>query len=164
MKQFILALDRRVTGTALFLACLLLAIVSVLGIWQVGARFLLSQPSTWTEELMRRLLVWMVMLGAAVAFRHGALISVDLMIKSARGRWKTFVSSLITITSLALLGVLIWYGIDLVWRIRFQTWASLDFLSMGWAYAAIPVGAFISVIALIAHQLDPMDEQLDTAQ
>jgi TRAP-type C4-dicarboxylate transport system permease small subunit len=164
MKQFILALDRRVTGTALFLACLLLAIVSVLGIWQVGTRFVLSQPSTWTEELMRRLLVWMVMLGAAVAFRHGALISVDLMIKSAKGKWKTFVSGVITVTSLVLLGVLIWYGIDLVWRIRFQTWASLDFLSMGWAYAAIPVGAFISVIALIAHQLDPMDEQLDTAQ
>ncbi len=164
MKQFILALDRRVTGTALFVACVLLAVVSALGIWQVGTRFLLSQPSTWTEELMRRLLVWMVMLGAAVAFRHGALISVDLMLKSARGRWRILVQWIITLSSLALLGVLIWYGIDLVWRIRFQTWASLDFLSMGWAYAAIPVGAAISVIALLAHQIDPTDEQLDTAQ
>lgn len=164
MKKFILALDRRVTGAAFFLACALLAIVSLLGIWQVGTRFLLSQPSTWTEELMRRLLIWMVMLGAAVAFRHGALISVDLMLKSARGRWRTFVQWVITLTSLALLAVLIWYGIDLVWRIRFQTWASLDFLSMGWAYAAIPVGAMVSVIALLAHQIDPVDEQLDNAQ
>jgi TRAP-type C4-dicarboxylate transport system permease small subunit len=164
MRNFVLALDRRVTGAVFFVACVLLAIVSILGIWQVGTRFLFAQPSTWTEELMRRLLVWMVMLGAAVAFRHGALISVDLMLKTARGRWRTFVNGVITVTSLALLGVLIWYGIDLVWRIRFQTWASLDFLSMGWAYAAIPVGAAVSVIGLIAHQLDPVDEQLDTAQ
>jgi len=164
MKNFILALDRRTTGAAFFLACLLLAIVSLLGIWQVGTRFLFSQPSTWTEELMRRLLIWMVMLGAAVAFRHGALISVDLMLRTARGRWHTFVNTLITVASLALLAVLIWYGIDLVWRIRFQTWASLDFLSMGWAYAAIPVGAFVSVIGLLAHQIDPVDEQLDNAQ
>ena len=105
MKNFILALDRWVTGSAFFLACALLAIVSLLGIWQVGTRFLLEQPSTWTEELMRRLLVWMVMLGAAVAFRHGALISVDLMLKTARGKWRTFVNGFITVTSLALLGI-----------------------------------------------------------
>jgi TRAP-type C4-dicarboxylate transport system permease small subunit len=164
MRNFILSLDRGVTGTALFLACALLAIVSLLGIWQVGTRFLLEQPSTWTEELMRRLLVWMVMLGAAVAFRHGAMISVDLMLRKARGRWRTVVNGVITTASLALMGILIWYGIDLIWRIRFQTWASLDFLSMGWAYASIPVGAAISVIALLAHQLDPVDEHLDTAQ
>ena len=163
MKNFILALDRWVTGSAFFLACALLAIVSLLGIWQVGTRFLLEQPSTWTEELMRRLLVWMVMLGAAVAFRHGALISVDLMLKTARGKWRTFVNGFITVTSLALLGILIWYGIDLLWRIRFQTWASLDFLSMAWAYASIPVGAGVAVIGLRAHQIDPVDEHLDTA-
>ena len=163
MKNFILALDRWVTGSAFFLACALLAIVSLLGIWQVGTRFLLEQPSTWTEELMRRLLVWMVMLGAAVAFRHGALISVDLMLKTARGKWRTFVNGFITVTSLALLGILIWYGIDLLWRIRFQTWASLDFLSMAWAYASIPVGAAVAVIGLLAHHIDPVDEHLDTA-
>ena len=163
MKNFILALDRWVTGSAFFLACALLAIVSLLGIWQVGTRFLLEQPSTWTEELMRRLLVWMVMLGAAVAFRHGALISVDLMLKTARGKWRIFVNGFITVTSLALLGILIWYGIDLLWRIRFQTWASLDFLSMAWAYASIPVGAAVAVIGLLAHQIDPVDEHLDTA-
>ena len=163
MKNFILALDRWVTGSAFFLACALLAIVSLLGIWQVGTRVLLEQPSTWTEELMRRLLVWMVMLGAAVAFRHGALISVDLMLKTARGKWRTFVNGFITVTSLALLGILIWYGIDLLWRIRFQTWASLDFLSMAWAYASIPVGAAVAVIGLLAHQIDPVDEHLDTA-
>ncbi len=163
MRNFILALDRRVTGTAFFLACVLLAIVSLLGIWQVGTRFILSQPSTWTEELMRRLLIWMVMLGAAVAIRHGALISVDLMLRTARGKWRTFVQWVITVASLALLAILIWYGIDLVWRIRFQTWASLDFLSMGWAYAAIPVGGLVSVVSLLAHQFDPVDEHLDNA-
>ena len=163
MKNFILALDRWVTGSAFFLACALLAIVSLLGIWQVGTRFLLEQPSTWTEELMRRLLVWMVMLGAAVAFRHGALISVDLMLKTARGKWRTFVNGFITVTSLALLGIMIWYGIDMLWRIRFTTWASLAFLSMAWAYASIPVGAAVAVIGLLAHQIDPVDEHLDTA-
>jgi TRAP-type C4-dicarboxylate transport system permease small subunit len=164
MRKLVLALDRQVTGAATVAACLLLAVVAVLGVWQVGTRFVFEQPSTWTEELMRRLLVWMVMLGTGVAFRHGAMVSVDLMVKTARGRWRTVVRSIITLASVTLLVILIWYGIDLVWRIRFQTWASLDFLSMGWAYASIPVGAFISILGVLAHQLDPVDEQLEAAQ
>lgn len=164
MKNLLLAIDRRVTPAVMFAACALLAIVSLLGIWQVATRFLLSQPSTWTEELLRRLLIWMVMLGTAVAFRRGALVAVDLMINTARGRWRRIVRRVITVSSLTLLALLIWYGIDLVWRIRFQTFASMDFLSISWAYAAIPVGALFSVIAVLAHHFDPIDTQLDNAQ
>ncbi|MGE0803208.1 MAG: TRAP transporter small permease [Lautropia sp.] len=164
MKKLLLAIDRRVTPTAMFIACALLAVVSLLGMWQVATRFLLSQPSTWTEELMRRLLIWMVMLGTAVAFRRGALVAVDLMINSARGRWRATVRTIITAASLVLLALLIWFGFDLVWRVRFQTFASLDFMSISWAYAAIPVGALFSVIAVLAHHVDPIDTQLDNAQ
>ena len=74
MRHTILTLDRWLTSLAWTLACLLLAAISALGLWQVVARFVLSQPSTWTEESMRRLLIWMVMLGTVVAFRRGCLL------------------------------------------------------------------------------------------
>ena len=77
----VLAVDRRLTALALHVACALLAVISALGLWQVIARFVLSQPSSWTEEVMRRLLVWCVVLGTVVAFRRGALVSVDLMLR-----------------------------------------------------------------------------------
>jgi TRAP-type C4-dicarboxylate transport system permease small subunit len=155
--------DRLLTGLALHLGCALLAVICGLGLWQVLARFVFSQPSTWTEEAMRRLLIWMVMLGVVVAFRRGALVSVDLMLRSARGAWKRFVQGLITAVSLAFLAVLLWFGIDLVARVRFQTFASMD-LSMGWGYAALPVGAALGIVAVIAHHLDPVNEELETAQ
>ena len=68
MTSSILRLDRVLTGLCLYTACLLLATISCLGLWQVIARFVFSQPSTWTEESMRRLLIWMVMLGVVAAF------------------------------------------------------------------------------------------------
>lgn len=40
--------------------------------WQVIARYFLSAPPVWTEELARRAMVWAGMLGASVAFRAGA--------------------------------------------------------------------------------------------
>ncbi|MBL0946008.1 MAG: TRAP transporter small permease [Hydrogenophaga sp.] len=163
MKSLILHLDRWLTGLCLYTACLLLAVISCLGLWQVTSRFVLSQPSTWTEESMRRLLIWMVMLGVVASLRQGALVSVDLMLRLSRGAWRQVVRWTITLVNLAFLSVLIWFGIDLVVRVRFQTFASMD-LSMGWAYAALPVGAALAVVAVIAHHIDPQNEELATAQ
>ena len=163
MRHTILTLDRWLTSLAWTLACLLLAAISALGLWQVVARFVLSQPSTWTEESMRRLLIWMVMLGTVVAFRRGALVSVDLMLRTARGAWRSTVRWIITSTALAYLAVLVWFGINLVTRVRFQTFASME-LSMGWAYAALPVGAALAMLAVVANHLDPVNEELDNAQ
>jgi TRAP-type C4-dicarboxylate transport system permease small subunit len=72
MKKLILQIDRYTTGLSLHAACALLAVISVLGLWQVVSRFVFEQPSTWTEESMRRLLIWMVMLGTVAALRQGA--------------------------------------------------------------------------------------------
>lgn len=163
MRNLVLALDRRLTELALTLGCLLLAVISGLGLWQVLTRFLLSQPSSWTEEVMRRLLIWCVMLGVVVAFRRGALVSVDLMLRSSRGWWRHMVRGLILATSLAFLAVIVWYGSDLAWRVRFQSFASIE-LSMAWAYAALPVGAALSMLAVLAQYLDPMNEELENAQ
>lgn len=156
-------LDGWLTSAAMAAACVLLAVISGLGMWQVLSRFVFSQPSTWTEEAMRRLLIWMVMLGIVYAFRRGALVSVDLMLARARGTWRRVLQGLITGVSLAFLGVLVWYGADLAWRVRFQTFASME-LSMAWAYAALPVGAALAMVAVLAHHLDPVNEELETAQ
>ena len=163
MRHFLLRLDRATTGAALAVACALLALISVLGRWQVISRFVLSQPSTWTEESMRRLLIWCVMLGIVVAFRRGALVSVDLMLRLSKGAWRSTVRGIITAVSLSFLGVLLWYGVNLVWRVRSQTFASME-ISMGWAYAALPVGALLSIVAVLANHADPINEELDNAQ
>lgn len=163
MKTIILAVDRRITGLCLSMACAILAVISCLGMWQVIARFVFSQPSTWTEEIMRRLLIWMVMLGVVVALRQGALISVDLMLRVSRGAWRHTVRWIITTVNLTFFAVVLWFGVDLVWRVRFQTFASLE-LSMAWAYAAIPVGALLGLLATVAHHADPRNEELATAQ
>jgi TRAP-type C4-dicarboxylate transport system permease small subunit len=163
MKNLILRIDRYTTGLSLHAACALLAVISVLGLWQVVSRFVFEQPSTWTEEAMRRLLIWMVMLGTVAALRQGALVSVDLMIRLSRGRWKQTVRWVITLFNLSFLAVVLYFGIQLVTRVRFQTFASMD-LSMAWAYGALPAGALLGLLAVVANHLDPRAEELETAQ
>ncbi len=163
MRRFVLRLDRTLSGCAWGIACALLALIAALGLWQVLARFIFAQPTAWTEEAMRRLLIWMVMLGVVVAFRRGALVSVDLMLRLSRGVWQRVVRRLVTGVTLVYLAVLVRYGVELVARVRFQTFASME-LSISWAYAALPAGALLSIVAVIAHHLDPLNEELETAQ
>lgn len=163
MRQTILRLESWVTAAASAVACALLATISVLGLWQVVTRFVFNQPSSWTEEAMRRMLVWCVMLGIVVAFRRGALVSVDLALRTSTGKWRTAIRSFITGSALAYLAVLLWFGLDLTWRVRFQSFAALE-LSMAWAYAALPVGALLCMVAVVANHLDPIYEELDNAQ
>jgi TRAP-type C4-dicarboxylate transport system permease small subunit len=163
VKALILKIDRITTGTALVIAALLLALIACLGLWQVITRFVLAQPSVWTEESMRRLLIWAVMLGGVAAFRQGAMVSVDLMQRLSRGWWRTTVRALILLVTAIFLVCMIWFGVDLSWRVRFQTFASLN-LSMAWAYAAIPIGAALSLISVLAQWLDPRSTELESVQ
>ena len=156
-------IERQTTAACWVVSSLLLAVIASLGLWQVITRFVLMQPSTWTEEVMRRLLIWAVMLGVVVAFRQGAMVSVDLMRRYARGWWGTIVRAIIAVVTLVFLGALVKFGIDLTMRVQFQTFASMP-ISMSWAYAALPVGAALSMIAVIAQWMDPRDESLNSQQ
>ena len=158
--RLILALDRFVTQAVWTLAALLLGVLACIGGYQVLIRFVWNQPSAWSEELIGRLFVWCVMLGVVAAFRQGAMVSVDLMLRLSGGAWHRLVRRLILAVTLAFLGVVVWFGVDLAWRIRFQTFATLP-LSMAWAYLALPVGALFSMLAVIAHHLAPLNRELE---
>ncbi|MCX8114292.1 MAG: TRAP transporter small permease [Burkholderiaceae bacterium] len=163
MTRWILAIDRVVINAVWFLAAVLLAAVACLGLYQVLIRFVLNQPSPWTEEAIGRLLIWMVMLGVAVAFRQGALVSVDVLLRLSRGGLRRALRRVVVAASLFFLGVIAWVGFDLAWRIRFQTFAALP-ISISWAYLALPVGASFSMLAVIAHYFDPMHRELESQQ
>ena len=162
MKTLFLAFERRTTSVIIVLACILLGIASTLGILQVLTRFIFNQPLTWSEVMIRLVLIWMVMFGVVVAFREGAQVSVDLMFRLSRGRWKRILHFLITLVAVLFLGTLIWYGIDVAWRVRFQQIGGMEFLPMSVGYAALPVGAFFAIIAAIANYLDPRHAELET--
>ena len=163
MKTCFLAIERRLTALIIVAACLLLGIASCLGFYQVLTRFIFGQPSTWSEIAIRLILIWMVMFGVVVAFREGAQISVDLMYRLS-GRYQRLLHLLITTVTILFLGVIIWYGIDIAWRVRFQEIAGLEFLPMSVGYAALPVGGTFAIFAVIANYLDPRHSELETQQ
>lgn len=156
-RSAFLALEGRITQAAIALGTCGLALACLVGFYQVVTRFILHAPSSWSEPLIQTTLIWMVYVALAGAMRAGTLISVDLLVSISTGRLLKLVRAVIHLSVLSLLVIIFWFGCELVWRVRFQTIAGLG-ISASWAYAALPTGAVLSALALLAHALDPKGE------
>ncbi|MES2535587.1 MAG: TRAP transporter small permease [Pseudomonadota bacterium] len=164
MKSAFLNFERRLTALSMVLACSMLVLASVLGMLQVIMRFVLEQPSEWSEVLIRFSLIWMVFLGIPAAFRLGSMVSVDLMHRLASPGFRRILEALIALATLSLLAVIAWYGWDYAQRGRVQTMSGLESISMFWAYLPLPVGAICAMVGVIGNYLDPIHLELETAQ
>lgn len=164
MKETFLRIERFTSGAAMAGACLMLAVASALGMFQIVTRFVLEQPAEWTEILIRLSLIWMVFLGIPVAFRQGAMVSVDVVYRSVPPRLRRALDWVIAAASLALIAVILWWGWDYAVRGKVQSMAGLESVSMFWGYLALPVGALFCILGIIGNLLDPQRHELETAQ
>ena len=164
MKQAFLRFEGWCTGLAMVMACVMLAIASGLGMFQIITRFILERPAEWTEVLIRFSLIWMVFLGIPMAFRQGAMVSVDVMYRWSPPKLKRVLDWVVFFAALALVLVIIWWGWDYALRGKVQTVIGLEDVSMFWAYLALPVGGLFCVMGLIGNLLDPKRLELETAQ
>ena len=164
MKNAFLTFERWTTFIAMLAACAMLALSASLGMFQILMRFVLEQPAEWTEVLIRFSLIWMVFLAIPMAFRQGAMVSVDVLRRWAPHGFGRILDWLVCAATLALLAVLIWWGFDYAQRGGVQTMAGLESLSMFWAYLAVPVGALFAVFGVIGNLLEPQNTELENAQ
>lgn len=142
----------------------MLAVAALIGLYQILSRFVFEQPAEWSEVSIRFALIWMVFLGIPMAFREGAMVSVDLLYRKSGARLRRVLDGVALVAGLGLMLTIVWFGFDYAYRTRFQTIAGLESFSMTWAYLAMPVGGIFSVIALFAHWFDPRRHELEVAQ
>lgn len=162
LTRLLLGLDRITTQAALLAACIALSVAVIAGAWQIVTRFVLDQPSPWTEALVRLSLIWMVLLGLAGAVRRGALVAIDVAHRLSGGLVRRSLELVALAATATFMGVLFWFGWAMAERVRFQTMAGLE-ISIAWGYAAIPIGAAFTMIGAVAHFLDRRSGELDAA-
>lgn len=148
MLRILRKADEHIASLLEVLVAALLASAAGLAAYQVLTRFVLHQPSAWSESLTRVLLVWMVCLGAALAVRGGALVAFDVLRNIGGSRTAKFFHLVGLVFSLVFFIVLAFYGYQITDRVRFQNLAGLE-ISIAWSYAALPVGGAMAVLTTL---------------
>lgn len=151
------ALEARITRTAHELAIVALAAVVILAFYQVVTRFVIGHPSVWSELAARSAMMWMVFLGLAAAFRHGAMIAVDFLLDISPPAIRKLLFCIVALASLIFLAILIWYGAGMTMRVRGQNLAGLQ-ISIAWVYAALPVGSAFAVFGVIGRLIEVLHD------
>jgi len=117
--------------------------------WQIITRFILPEPSSWTEEFVRFVLIWLTMLGVPYAYGKDRHISIGFITGtfSKKGTLidKIFIEILILILSV---GIMICGGIMVTMNAAGQTSAALH-LPMQLYYGGVPVCGVLMVIYII---------------
>ena len=143
-------IDRGLSRLVSWVAQALLWSAVVAGFYQVLARFIFESPSAWSEAWTRASIIWAVMLGVALAFRQGAMLSVDLVHNLLAPHRARVLEHVVLLIVVGFLGFLVWIGAEMTWRVRFQTMPSLG-VTISWVYLAIPVGATLALFGALAY-------------
>lgn len=107
----------------------------------------------WASEYSRFGVIWVVMLGAAVAFDQGAHVAIDFTDKMP-SRTQRLVRAAGYLCGVAFVAVLAWQGFRLSFATMRQISPALG-IPVGYAYLAIPVGAVIMTVQSLLFALMP---------
>ena len=104
------ALDKFLDNAMKFLMAVAMGSLVVGGTWQIFTRWILKNPSTFTEEFMRYMLIWASMIGSAYCFYKDKHLALDLIKDKLKGTPAMCLSVFIEVCILAFLLVVFVYG------------------------------------------------------
>jgi TRAP-type C4-dicarboxylate transport system permease small subunit len=149
MNTLRVALDRLLGG----IICVLMGAMVINVLWQVFTRFVLKNPSSFTEEMARYMMIWVGLLGSAFATGQKSHLALDLLTSKFSGARKRASELFIhTVVLLFALGVLVAGGGRLVWiQLSLGQKSAALQVKLGYVYLALPLaGAFIVFYSLMA--------------
>lgn len=151
MLEVLLRTKRVVDKFLELLLMISVGVMTLVVLWGVLTRFVVGDPSHWTEEVSTNLLIWVALLGAAVAFGRQEHLGLDyfvLKLDPDAQRWVAIIGQIIVLAFAA--SAMIYGG----YVLASETLAAGQVtpvmgIKMGYVYLAVPLsGAFICLYCL----------------
>lgn len=142
--NFIKWINRLVINLTMIILIVMVLIVFL----QILTRALMNSSFTWTEELARFLMIWMIYLGAGFAFQYGAHISVGAVVNILPKGIQKIIPFFMMVVSLIFFIVLFIKGVDLSKQSMGQLSPVLR-IPMGYLYIVFPVSALLQSLNMV---------------
>ena len=145
MKKLESILDKTMSS----IMSLVMLVLIIFGTWQIFSRWILGDPSTFTDELLRYLLIWAGMIGAAYCFFHDKHIKLTLLTSRLKGKALlafNIIGEIVVIVFVVY--VYIYGGIQMVTQNVNQLTAVMR-LPMSMIYACLPVSGVFVILSKI---------------
>ncbi|WP_164683983.1 TRAP transporter small permease [Vibrio maerlii] len=129
----------------------LMAALLVVLTWQIGTRWLLNDPSLWSEELARVLFMYMSLIGCAIAIKRNTHVNITFFSDKLPEKVRLCLVLSLELAVLFSIFAIIYLGYQHVQRTAFFELITLG-VSSSWMNYSLPIGG----VFMVFRQLEKM--------
>ncbi|MDC5805803.1 TRAP transporter small permease [Vibrio europaeus] len=122
----------------------LMAALLVVLTWQIGTRWLLNDPSLWSEELARVLFMYMSLIGCAIAIKRSTHVNITFFSDKLPEKIRLCLVLSLELAVLVSIMAIIYLGYQHVQRTAFFELITLG-VSSSWMNYSLPLGGVFMV-------------------
>ncbi|KJY80141.1 TRAP transporter small permease [Vibrio nigripulchritudo] len=135
---------------------LMLVLLVVLS-WQIGTRWLLDDPSLWSEELARVLFMYMALIGCAIAIKNSSHVNITFFSDKLPLKARLILVLSLELAVLVSIFAIIYLGYQHVQRTAFFELITLE-ISSKWMNYSLPLGGVFMVVRQLQKMLKVFSE------
>ncbi|VGO21991.1 TRAP transporter small permease [Pontiella sulfatireligans] len=127
-------------------------------VWGVFTRYVMGEQAKWTEELARFLLVWVALLGGAVAFGTKGHLGVDFFVGKFHSEARKLMAIVVHLIVLFFAGAVFLYGGSRVVAdaLAMEQMTPALGWKMGHVYLALPIAGIFMVLYTIENLIETL--------
>ncbi|WP_368769966.1 TRAP transporter small permease [Enterobacter cloacae] len=131
-------------------ALLIMTVVIPIGIF---SRYVLNRGESWPEPIAIICMVTFTFIGAAVSYRAGSHIAVNMLTDRLPDMLKTACARVVDLLMLLISLIMFWYSYWLCVELWEQPVAEFPILTSGESYLPLPIGSAVLILFVIERLL-----------
>ena len=124
-------------------------------------RYALNDALSWSEEVGKYMMIWMVFTGAPIALQRGGHVAIEILPNALPEKLKQLLFGLVFLITALLMVMLVYRGITFAWNGRTQVANTVGSISMAWIFASIPIGSAIMLLVALEASLQRFGHAID---
>ena len=122
--------------------------------WQVFTRYVLKNPSSWSEEMVSYLFAWMSLFGASLVVGERGHMNIPIVVERMGAKGRKFFAIFAEIVALIFAGVILVYGGIQITNLAMGQMTSALGLPVGVFYVVLPISGVINIVYTILNIVD----------
>lgn len=126
----------------------------ILTCWQVIARYLLKNPSTWSEELVSYLFAWASLLGAALVTCERGHMNIPILVERCGKQGRKILECLSELIAFIFSAVILLYGGIQISSLAMGQMTSSLGIAVGFFYLVLPLCGILNMIFTVLNMIE----------
>lgn len=122
--------------------------------WQVFTRYILQNPSSWSEELVSYLFAWMSLFGASIVVGERGHMNIPILVERMGKKGRKFFAIFAEIIACLFAGVILVYGGIQITSLAMGQMTSALGIPIGVFYVVLPLSGLINIVYTILNIYD----------